>query len=115
MRVFTIEGIEVIHITEFASLCHRTVTSTRHLLEDGNNIRKMKYFRDRSRLLIPVAEITGYPLVDSGPGNTDKIYHYKLNTETNEYERVLCPECSFGEKCEARKTADALIMPVGDA
>lgn len=114
MRVFTIEGIDVIHITEYANLCHRTVTSTRHLLEDGNNIRRMKYFRDRSRLLIPVAEITGYPLTDSGPGNMDKIYHYMKNEETGEYERKLCTECTFGNKCKARQAADNLVMPIGD-
>ena len=46
-KVYTIRGIEMIHIAEFAQLTGRSIQSTRHLVEDGNKVRKLKFFRDR--------------------------------------------------------------------
>lgn len=103
-------GIELIHIGEFARLTHRSVQSTRHLIEDGNKIRKLKFYRDRSRLLIPTIELLGYPLVNAGHCEGERnIYHYNERGE-----KILCPECSYGDKCRNRKAADALIVPEGD-
>lgn len=112
-KVYTISGIDMIHISEFAHITHRSVQSTRHLIEDGNTIRKMKFFRDRSRLMIPVSEIEGYPLVQAGHSDGVRaIYHYQL--VDGKYERVLCKACSYEEPCDARTKADALIVPEGD-
>ena len=99
-KIYTICGVEMMHITEFTRLTHRSNQSTRHLIEDGNVIRKMKFFRDRSRLMIPVAELFGYPLVKPGHSEYERaIYHYKIVMKedgTQDIEKVLCPECSFG-------------------
>lgn len=104
----------MIHISEFALALNRSVTSTRHLVEGGNVIRKLKTFRDRSRLMIAAAEIEGYPFTNGGrhSGN-GSIYHYR-KLEGERYERVFCPECTFANGCEARKRADAIVMPEGD-
>lgn len=113
-KVYTIHGIDMIHISEFAEITHRSIQSTRHLIEDGNKVRKLKFFRDRSRLMIPVVEITGYPLID--PGYTDlqrNIYHYNYD-ENGDLVRTLCKECTFGEPCPERQVAEALIVPEGD-
>lgn len=113
-KIYTIHGIEMIHIAEFAEITHRSIQSTRHLIEDGNKVRKLKSFRDRSRLMIPIAEIQGYPLID--PGYTDlqrNIYHY-MPDENGDLVKTLCKECTFGGFCEARQKADSLIVPGGD-
>ena len=113
-KVYTIHGIDMIHIAEFAEIAHRSIQSTRHLIEDGNKVRKMKFFRDRSRLMIPVKELWGYPLIDQGHTALQRnIYHYVLN-EDGEITRELCKECSFDNQCEARREAEELIVPEGD-
>lgn len=114
MKIYTIHGIDMIHISEFALALNRSITSTRHLVEEGNKVRKLKYFRDRSRLMIATTEITGFPFTNGGPHNLDgSIFHYR-KLEGGRYERYMCPECTFGDKCEARKIADAVVMPEGD-
>lgn len=116
-KVYTIGGVEVIHISEFARITHRTVQSSRHLVEGDNTaVRKMKAFRDRSRLMIPIIEIFGYPLTSSGQGgckNQRNIYHYAYD-ENGELQKTFCEKCTFGEPCEARQKADALVLPEGD-
>lgn len=113
-KIYTLNGIAMIHIAEFAQLTGRSIQSTRHLIEDGNKIRKMKFFRDRSRLMIPLTELWGYPLIDagfcSGPRN---VYHY-YNNDDGTVEKRLCQECSFGEGCSMRIAADTLVVPEGD-
>lgn len=117
-KIYTLQGIDMMHITDFTTLTHRSNQSTRHLIEDGNVIRKMKFFRDRSRLMIPVAELFGYPLVKPGHSEFERaIYHYNIVTKedgTQDIERVLCKDCSYGNMCEARKKAEEMTVPEGD-
>lgn len=117
-KIYTLYGIDMMHITDFTTLTHRSNQSTRHLIEDGNVIRKMKFFRDRSRLMIPVVEMFGYPLVKPGHSEYERaIYHYGIITKkdgTQDIEKILCKECSYGAMCEARKTAEDLSVPEGD-
>ena len=113
-KIYTMHNIEMIHIAEFAEITHRSIQSTRHLIESGNKVRKMKFFRDRSRLMIPVSEIYGYPLIH--PGYTDlqrNIYHYAPD-ENNDLVKTLCKECTFGGLCMNRQIADELVVPEGD-
>lgn len=114
-RVFSYHGIDYIHISDFARLTKRSVQSTRRLIENGNKVRKMKFFRDRSRLLIPVVELTGYPLV--GPGHSTGIViisHYKKQ-EDGTYVAEVCKDCTYGEQlCTAAITANELEVPEGD-
>lgn len=114
VKIYTFKNIEMMHITDFTTLTHRSNQSTRHLIEDGNTIRKLKFFRDRSRLMIPVAELWGYPLIQPGhSGYKRDIYHYK-NVD-GEIKKVLCEQCTFGtEWCAERKIAEELVMPEGD-
>lgn len=113
-KVYTIHGIDMIHIAEFAEITHRSVRSTRHLIEEGNKVRKLKFFRDRSRLMIPVSEIFGYPLIDAGHTDLQRnIYHYRLD-EHSDLVKTLCQDCTYGESCPERQTAEALIVPEGD-
>lgn len=117
-KVYTINNIEVIHIAEFASITHRSIQSTRALIEKGNVVRKLKFYRDRSRLMIPVVELFGYPLVKVGHSEgVRQIFHYTEVTKDNGekvFEKQLCTACTFDTGCEARKIADALVMPEGD-
>ena len=113
-KVYTIHGIEMIHIAEFARITKRSVRSTRHLIEDHVSIRRMKYFRDRSRIMIPVKELWGFPLTDKGPSTgLRNIYHYRL--VNGEFVKELCQACTFGEEhCPERQMADNLVVPEGD-
>lgn len=115
MNVYNIHNIDMVHISEFALALNRSVQSTRHLIEEGNSVRKLKAFRDRSRLLIPTSEIYGYPFTGTGSRNKERgIFHY-VALEGGRFEKRFCSECTFGEPCEARKAADAVNCPKGDA
>ena len=114
IKVYTIEDIQMIHISEFCRLEGRSIQSARYLIEKGNSIRKLKAFRDRSRLMIPILEIEGYPYTNRGYlSSENEVYHYSKNKD-GLYERFLCKECSYGKPCEKRLAADALIVPEGD-
>lgn len=102
MVIFTINKVEYVHISDFAKETHRRVTSTRHLIEDGNVVRRLKALRIRSMLFIPVAEIYGYPF-----SKDSKIYHYGKDGD-----RYMCEACTFtNEHCANRQTADWLEIP----
>lgn len=113
-KVYTIHGIEMIHIAEFAAITHRSIQSTRHLIYDHIGIRKMKFFRDRSRVMIPVKELYGFPLTDKGPtAGVRNIYHYVV--KDGKFVKELCQQCTFTDKwCDARREAEELIVPEGD-
>lgn len=117
-KIYSLNNIEMIHIGEFAKITHRSIQSTRHLLEDGNVVRKMKFFRDRSRLMIPVAELYGYPFVQAGHSEYERaIFHYVEVQQADgslRFEKTLCPRCSYGDPCDARKKAEELVVPEGD-
>ena len=121
MKVYTLENIEFIHITELASLTGRSVTSTRYLIEKGNVVRKLKAYRDRSRLMIPLTELRGFPFVKQGSAiGRREIYHYVESdqigcTGDKLWEPKICPICSFtNELCEERRIADEAVIPEGD-
>lgn len=116
-KIYTICGVEMMHITEFTTLTHRSNQSTRHLIEDGNVIRRMKHIYDRSRIMIPVAELFGYPLVKPGHSEYGRaIYHYGIVEKdgTKVIDKVFCKECSFGNPCKARRFAEDLVLPPSD-
>lgn len=114
MRVYNLEGIDMIHISEFAELTHRSIQSTRRLIENGNSIRKLKSFRDRSRLMIPVVELTGFPFTAQGTAvNSKEIFHYY--EEDGNMTKKVCEVCSYtDQQCDCRKAAEALLVPEGD-
>lgn len=110
MKVYTYEGTDYVHISEFAQATNRSLQSTRVLVEKGNCIRKLKAFRDGSRLMIPIKELYGFPFTCKGQGTSKEIFHYDEDGT-----RYLCEPCSYtSEKCAARTTADNLIVPEGD-
>lgn len=122
MNVYDINGILYLHIQDFAKVTHRSPQSVRHLIEDGNSVRRLKAFRDRSRLMVPLTELAGYPFVNHGKQlNGKDIYHYKADVAIREaveqgveMSREFCPECTFGQKCLERELADSIIIPQGD-
>ena len=110
MKIYTYEGIEYIHISEFAKATNRSLQSTRVLVEKGNSVRKLKAFRDGSRLMIPVAELYGFPFTCKGQGTSKEIFHYAPDGS-----RFLCETCSYtSENCPSRQIADNLVVPEGD-
>ena len=114
-KVYTFQDIPMIHIAEFAQITHRSIQSTRHLIYDHIGVRTMKFFRDRSRVMIPVAELYGFPLTDKGTvaAGIRNIYHYKL--VDGEFQKVLCEKCTFSTGwCTERKAAEELVVPEGD-
>lgn len=69
-------GIPYLHIQYFALTSRRSVQSIRALIHKGNRCRPMHYIRDRSRIFVPLAELAGYPFINS---NKLVIYHYAFN------------------------------------
>ena len=113
-KVYTIHDIEMIHIADFAKIANRSIQATRHLIEDGNKIRKMKAFRDRSRLMIPVLELFGFPFLQAGSSQHERlILHYRKD-ENGVYRKTVCTECSYGNMCEERKAIEGMEVPAGD-
>lgn len=140
----TIGGIEYIHIQDFAEITGRSKQAIRRLIEDGNSVRRLKATRDRSRLMVPVMELVGFPFVNQGKQmNGTDIYHYVAEDTSDDqalpaidaitkcsemvrngedwknkivWERKLCVECTFGGGCGCicRGAADALNVPRGD-
>lgn len=77
MNIYTMNGIDYLHVQDFARIIGRSKQSTRRLIEDGNSARRLKATRDRSRLMVPVIELVGYPFVNQGKQLTGKdTYHY---------------------------------------
>lgn len=110
MKIYTHEGIDYIHISEFAQATNRSLQSTRVLIEKGNSVRKLKAFRDGSRLMIPIKELYGFPFTCKGQGTSKEIFHY-----AEDGTRYLCETCSYtADKCGPRTAADNLIVPEED-
>ena len=110
MKIYTYEGIDYIHISEFAQATNRSLQAARVLIEKGNCIRKLKAFRDGSRLMVPIKEMYGFPFTCKGQGTSKEIFHY-----TEDGTRYLCEVCSYtSEKCSVRSIADNLVVPEGD-
>lgn len=132
--VYTINGEQYLHIQSFVDLIDRRQQSTRHLIYDGNSVRRLKATRDRSRILIPVKELIGYPFINQGKQlNGKDVYHYKPFNKENEevldidkalaesdtewrksnieWRRCFCELCTYTlEKCERRRDAEALVV-----
>lgn len=114
MRIYTYEGIPLVHISTFASAVHMSNVACRYMLErrtvedcegGARKRRPLKYFRDGSTVWIPVAEITGYPFIKG-----TNCYH--CDEHGNRY---LCTVCTFtNDMCDNAKKAAELVMPVGD-
>lgn len=115
MRVYTYEGIPMVHISTFAAATRHGLPVTRTLLtrervigevEGGVSKRRpVKYFRDGVTVWIPVAEITGYPFIRG-----TQVFHYDMNGEKH-----LCEICTYTNgRCQAAQEAEDLVMPVGD-
>ncbi len=113
-KVYTLKGIPMMHVREVSESLGLSKQWLRRLMLDGNVIRKMKFYRDRSRLMIPIAELEGFPFLDKGkPTIGVQIYHYVF--KNGEWVREICKTCSYTEElCEARKKAEALVVPEGD-
>lgn len=110
MRIYKHEGIDYMHISEFAKAAFRSLQSTRVLIEKGNSVRKLKAFRDGSRLMIPLKELYGFPFTCKGQGAAKEVFHC-----AEDGTRYLCETCSYtADKCAARLEADNLIVPEGD-
>jgi hypothetical protein len=78
-----IGGSKYYPLLTFANLTCRSVAAIRHLMFEGNRIRKLKYIEEsKGKYYIPVEEYTEFPFTSSGRYSADKIYHY---TPTGEY------------------------------
>lgn len=134
--VYTIESEDYLHIQTFVDLIDRSQQSTRHLIYDGNGARRLHATRDRSRILIPVKELVGYPFINQGKQYMGRdIYHYIPYDANNEevtdikkalsmsdtdmtrsrieWRRCLCDKCTYTtEKCQRRQAADKLTVEI---
>lgn len=97
-KQYIVDGVEVIHISEFAARCHLNQATVRNMLERteagtvaGTRFRRpLKYIRDDSTVWIPVSEVTEYPFIRG-----TNCYHIDSQT----MEKKLCVECTVGNGC----------------
>lgn len=101
---YMVNGERYVHIREAASMIHRSVQTIRYFLEPRKNRRGMRHVKDGCHIYIPVAEIRGYPFTDPGViSNVGyNVYHYR-ETESGEWEKYMCKECTYGDGCQAAK------------
>lgn len=113
-KVYTIKGVPVIHIKEASALIGICTQGLRHLIEEGGTVRRLKAYRDRSRLMIPTAEIEGFPFVERGRITLGKvIYHFHY--VNGKWEKQVCQQCTYtNDYCLKRQIAEDLIVPAGD-
>lgn len=91
--VYNLNGVDVVHISKFASMVNHSMPVIRQYLNrkvEGKQ-RPLKHIRDGCVVWIPLAEVEGYPFTKGS-----MVYHGDK----------LCVQCSFGaEPCEANKKA----------
>ena len=101
-KEYIVDGVKVVHISEFASRVHINQATVRNMLERvekgteaGSRFRRaLKYIRDDNTIWIPVSEIEDYPYIKGS-----NCYHFDPATG----ERKLCVECTMGMGCEKSK------------
>lgn len=101
-KVYVVDGVEVIHISEFASRVHLNQATVRNMLARqekgtvaGTRFRRaLKYIRDDNTVWIPVSEVEEYPFIKG-----TNCYHFDAKTQ----ERKLCLECTMGNGCQRNR------------
>lgn len=101
-KEYIVEGVEVIHIQEYANRVHLNQATVRNMLarQDKGTVagtrfrRPLKYIRDDSTVWIPLSEVTEYPFIKG-----TNCYHYNPITQ----EKELCIECTMGNGCSRTK------------
>ena len=89
MITYNINGIIYLHIQQFVDVIGRSQQSTRHLLNEGNSARRMKYFRDGLRIMIPVTELVGFPFVNQGKQVAGKDIYLGIDVDLQAYGEAL--------------------------
>jgi hypothetical protein len=115
-----INGMEMLTVTKFAQLIHRSDSSIRRLLAYGNRYRKLKKLVIDGKPFIPLSELEKYPFTFQGrirKLQDDIVYHYIIDVNEKTGLRVEhtdwycstanpircdlnCAECSFGRQVE---------------
>lgn len=76
MRVI-IDNKEYIPLDEFADMTFRSISAIRHLMFNGNKIRKLKYVEPKpGKYYIPVEEYNEYPFTSSGKFSGGAVFHF---------------------------------------
>ena len=96
---YNLNGVDVVHISKFASLVNHSMPVLRQYLtrKENGKQRPLKHIRDGCVVWIPVAEVEGYPFTKGSA-----VYHADPET----HQMKLCVQCTFGvEPCEANQKA----------
>lgn len=109
---------ECIRIQDYCAIVNRSFASVRHLVFEGNAIRKMKHARLGGTIYIPLKELRGYPHTKPGTQKYGQdIYHdivvdESVDDNTPIVERQLCPCCTYGNpnECALRKAAEEMTL-----
>lgn len=109
MTISNINGVDYVYILDIVEEVGCSVQSIRYLTSHGNVVRKMKHIKDRGRILVPLAELKGFPFVKRGHARSDnETYHYRQD-ENGKWYKHKCMDCTLTmQGCEERRIADAL-------
>ena len=81
-----IEGKEYYPIQDFAEKTCRGISAIRHLMFEGNKLRKLKYVEERpGKYYIPIEEYTNFPFTCSGRFAGNSVYHFTIDGKYIKY------------------------------
>ena len=123
-----INGVEMLTVSKFAQIIHRSESSVRRLLSYGNRYRRLKKLVLDGKPFIPFSELEKYPFTFQGrirKEQNDVVYHYVIDSTVKDGIRVEhtdwycgtsnpvrcdlnCPECTFGMQVERVVSDDTI-------
>jgi len=81
-KTLQIENVEVLTVAQFATLAHRSVTTIRRMIYQGNQYRKLQTIHVMSKTLVPFSEFLNYPFTTQGRDQKGA-FHLVLNKKDN--------------------------------
>lgn len=70
----------------FATMTCRSIATIRHLMFNGNRLRKLEYREEpQGKYYIPVEEYEQFPFTSSGRFALNKVYHYTKDGKYVQY------------------------------
>lgn len=76
-RVHNVNGSEVVTVTSFAKLIHRSEATVRKMISVGNRYRTLKTEYVENKPFIPVNELFDFPFTMQGRGG-DNVFQFRL-------------------------------------
>jgi hypothetical protein len=81
-----INGAKYFTVERFARVTNRTQQNVRHLMAQGNRVRRLRSFYLAGKPFVPYEELTEFPFTSAG--RPERIYHYDATGHVVESPKV---------------------------